>query len=92
MAETSETDFTATEIAEKACINSIHFGDGTASRGRPPRKSPVELLQMGDLDLLETLDVIHNRKLTLAGLLLAGKRRLFASICRATAGLIAHAE
>jgi hypothetical protein len=34
-------------------------------------KAPAELLQMSDLDLLETLGVIHKIKLTLAGLLRA---------------------
>ncbi len=38
-------------------------------------KAPAELLQMSDLDLLETLGLIRNRKLTLAGLLLAGNAK-----------------
>jgi ATP-dependent DNA helicase RecG len=73
MVETGETDFTATEIAEKpvSCLSASAMEQLREAARR--EKAPLELLQMSDLDLLETLGVIHNRKLTLAGLLLAGK-------------------
>jgi ATP-dependent DNA helicase RecG len=73
MIETGETDPTATEIAGKP--NSYLSASAMEQLREAARrdKAPAELLQMSDLDLLNTLGVIRNGKLTLAGLLLAGR-------------------
>jgi ATP-dependent DNA helicase RecG len=73
MVETGETDLTAKEISGKPSsylsASAMEQLRETARRD----KAPTELLQMNDLDLLDALGVIRNRKLTLAGLMIAGK-------------------
>lgn len=73
MVETGETDLTTTEIAGKPVSYLSASAMEQLRESARREKAPSELLQMSDLDLLETLGVIRNRKLTLAGLLLAGK-------------------
>ncbi len=73
MVETGETDLTATEIAGKPVSYLSASAMEQLREAARREKAPAELLQMSDLDLLETLGVIRNHKLTLAGLLLSGK-------------------
>lgn len=73
MVETGETDPTASEIAGKPNLFLSASAMEQLREAARRDKAPAELLQMSDLDFLDTLGVIRNRKLTLAGLLLAGK-------------------
>jgi ATP-dependent DNA helicase RecG len=73
MVETGETDFTAMEIPGKPASHISASAMELLREAARREKTPEELLQMGDIDLLGNLGVIRNRKLTLAGLLLAGK-------------------
>lgn len=73
MVETGETDLTAKEIPGKPSSYLSASVMEQLREGARRDKAPADLLQMNDLDLLDTLGVIRNRKLTLAGLLIAGK-------------------
>jgi ATP-dependent DNA helicase RecG len=73
MVETGETDPTAMEIAGKPNIYLSASAMEQLREAARRDKAPAELLQMSDMDLLGTLGVIRNSKLTLAGLLLAGR-------------------
>ncbi len=73
MVETGETDLTTKEIPGRPAS---HLSASALEQLREAAlrdKAPAELLQMNDLDLLDALGIIRNRKLTLAGLLIAGK-------------------
>jgi len=73
MVETGETDLTTKEIAGKPSLYLSASAMEQLREAARREKAPAELLQMSDLDLLGSLGVIRNHKLTLAGLLLAGK-------------------
>jgi ATP-dependent DNA helicase RecG len=71
--ETGETDYTAIEIpGHPASHLSAVAMEQLREAGRKER-APAELLKLNDLDLLGALGVLHNNRLTRAGLLLAGK-------------------
>ncbi len=74
MVETGETDFTATEISGSP---DAHISAAAMEEVRDVAQkehAPDELLALSDIDLLSTLGLISNNRLTRAGLLLAGKK------------------
>ena len=73
MVETGETDLTTVEITGKPASHLSASAMEQLREAATRDKAPAELLQMSDIDLLDSLGVIRNRKLTLAGLLIAGK-------------------
>jgi len=74
MVETGETDFTAIEVPGDP---TSHLSASAMEQLREvawQSRAPEELLQMDDLDLLDSLSLLRNGHLTRAGLLLAGKK------------------
>lgn len=73
MVETGETDFTSVDVAG----NVISYLSAAAMEQLRDiarlERAPEELLGLNDHDLLEALGLLHKRRLTRAGLLLAGK-------------------
>lgn len=72
MIETGETDFTAEPVVGNP-LELISAGAMEQMRSAAKReKAPAELLRLPDLDLLESLGVLHHRQMTRAAVLLAG--------------------
>ncbi len=73
MIETGESDYTAEQLPgrPKELISSRALEELKEIARK--ERAPEELLTLNDIDFLASLGVIHNKKLTRAGLLLAGK-------------------
>lgn len=74
MVETGKTDYTATKLSGSA---ESHISAAAMEHLRDcarKEQAPEDLLELSDIDLLSTLGLISGNRLTLAGLLLAGKK------------------
>jgi ATP-dependent DNA helicase RecG len=72
MVETGETDYTAVEIPGHPTSHLSATAMEQLREAARKERAPEELLKLSDLDLLSALSVLHNNRLTRAGLLLAG--------------------
>lgn len=73
MVETGETDYTAVEIPGHPTSHLSATAMEQLRAAARKERAPEELLKLNDLDLLAALGVLHDNRLTRAGLLLAGK-------------------
>lgn len=76
MVETGETDYTAQEAPGRPEDNISAVTMEQLRKAAAQERAPEELLRRSDLDLLGTLGVIRNGRLTRAGIFLAGKESL----------------
>jgi ATP-dependent DNA helicase RecG len=73
MVETGESDFSAIEVpGDPSSLISAAALEQLREAARRER-APEDLLRLSDLDLLGALGVLHNGRLTRAGIILAGK-------------------
>lgn len=73
MVETGETDFTAVEIPGDPALHLSAVAMEQLRQAARRERASEELLNLSDFDLLGALGVIHNGRLTRAGVILAGK-------------------
>ncbi len=73
--ETGETDYTAEPVApaDPSILSAVAL-ESLRNLAKAER-APDDLLKLGDLDLLATLDLVKNRQLTRAAILLAGNEK-----------------